>query len=144
MAMNPPEMIVKDLLVAAGVGTFAATTGWSISVGRLPTAPESALCCVPTGGLSPWPGKLLNFPSVQVIVRGNRNDYLGAQNKTREVIDVLLGRAHETIAGGDFLGGITQIGDAAFIGFDASDCPMFSCNFSMIIEPKAGGHRQPL
>lgn len=144
MAMDPPETIVKDFLVAAGVGTFAATTGWSISIGRLPSTPESALCCVPSGGLSPWPGKLLNFPSVQVIVRGNRNDYTGAQSKTREVIDVLLGKTSTAIASGDFVGGITQIGDAAFIGFDASDCPMFSCNFSMIIEPKAGGHRQSL
>lgn len=144
MAMDAPEVSVKDILEEANVGVFAAPSGWSLNIGRLPVTPETAIACVVTGGQSPWPHLLLNFPSIQVLVRGAKNGYMTAQSKAREVVDTLLGIPVTTTAGGDKITGITQIGDVSFVGYDASDCPMFSCNFSLIMEPQAGGHRSPI
>lgn len=143
MSMSPPEIGIKDLLVSGSIGTFAATTGWSIHLGGLPTEPDTAIACVPTGGLAPSPLWLLNQPSVQVLVRGATNGYSAASNKAQDVVACLLGIDSQSV-NGDFWGGITQIGEIAFLGFDEKKRPLFSCNFSIIVEPKAGGHRLPM
>ena len=143
MAMSSPAIGVKDLLVAASVGTFASTTGWNISVGKFPTSPDTSIVCNETGGLSPYPHLRLNFPSVQVMVRGSANGYVAASEKIRAVVDALLGIPSQSL-NGDFWGGITQRGDVSFIGFDEKDRPIFTSNFSIIVEPKAGGYRQAI
>lgn len=139
--MKSPAVGIKDMLVTASIGTFAATTGWSLAVGRLPTAPDSAVACVDTGGVSPFPHLALNFPSAQVLIRGNPGDYVGAHDKGRAAIDALLGAGYTTLSGGDKWEGITQIGDLAFIGYDEKNRPIFSANFSISVEPASGGYR---
>lgn len=143
MGMKSPAAGVKDLLVAANVGTFAATSGWSISVGKSSTAPDTSITCVDTGGISPFPHLALNFPSVQVIVRGAPGDYIGAHDKGRAVIDALLGKG-VTSVNGDSWEGITQIGDLASIGYDENNRPLFSANFSIHVEPASTGLRQAI
>ena len=143
MSMSSPAVGVKDLLVAASMGTFGGTSGWSINVGKLPTTPDTAIACVVTGGLPPSPKWLLNQPSVQVMIRGKANGYVDAENKARAIVDALLGAPTQTV-GGDFWGGITQIGDVVHAGYDETNRPLFTCNFSIIVEPKAGGHRQSM
>lgn len=143
MAMTSPAIGVKDLLVSAGVGVFAATSGWNISIGRHPTSPDTSIVCNETGGLSPYPHLRLNFPSVQVMVRGAANGYVAANEKIRAVVDALLG-APSQVVNGDEWQGIRQLGDVAFIGFDESNRPLFTSNFSIIVEPKAGGYRQAI
>lgn len=140
MGMKSPAVGVKDLLVAAAVGTFASASGWSISIGRLPTSPDTSIACVDTGGASPFPHLAVNFPSVQVLIRGNAGDYIGAHDKGRAVIDALLGAGYQTL-NTDKWEGITQIGDLAFIGYDEKNRPMFSANFSINIEPASTGLR---
>lgn len=143
MAMSSPAIGIKDLLVTAGLGVFGAASGWSISVGRFPALPDTSIVCVDTGGLSPYPHLLLNQPSVQVMVRGALNGYVAADEKIRAVVDALLGIPSQSL-NGDFWGGITQRGDVSFIGFDEKDRPLFTSNFSIIVEPKAGGYRQSI
>lgn len=143
MAMSSPAIGVKDLLVAAGAGTFASTTGWNISVGKFPTSPDTSIVCNETGGLSPYPHLRLNFPSVQVMVRGSANGYVAASEKIRAVVDALLGIPSQTLNGDEWQG-IRQMGDVAFIGYDESNRPLFTSNFSIIVEPKAGGYRQAI
>lgn len=143
MAMTSPAIGTKDLLVAAGAGVFASTSGWNISVGKFPTSPDTSIVCVETGGLSPYPHLLLNFPSIQVMVRGAANGYVAASDKIRAVVDALLGAPAQAVNGDDWQG-IRQLGDVAFIGYDESNRPLFTSNFSIIVEPKAGGYRQAL
>jgi len=143
MGMKSPAVGVKDKLVTAAVGVFAAATGWSLAVGKLPTSPDTALACVDSGGVSPYPSFALNFPSVQVLVRGNPGDYVGAHDKGRAAIDALLGSAPATV-NTDYWRGITQIGDLSFIGYDDENRPTFSANFSIHIEPSSTGYRQPI
>lgn len=143
MSMTSPAIGVKDMLVAAGLGSFAATSGWNISVGKFPTAPDTSIVCNEVGGLSPYPHLRLNFPSVQVMVRGSANGYVAASEKIREAVDALLGAPGQTVNGDEWQG-IRQMGDVAFIGYDESNRPLFTSNFSIIVEPKAGGYRQAI
>lgn len=143
MAMSDPAKGVKDLLVSASVGSFASTAGWGIFIGRLPTSPDTAIACVTTGGISPFPHILLNQPSVQVLVRGAPNGYVAAEAKARAVVDALLGIDSQNV-NGDFWGGIRQLGDVASLGYDDRDRPLFTCNFSIIVEPQSGGYRSAI
>lgn len=143
MGMKSPAVGMKDLLVAASIGAFAATTGWNISVGKLPDIPDQSVACVDTGGLSPFPSIALNFPSVQVLVRGKPGDYVGAHDKGRAAIDAVLGKGVTTV-GGDEWQGITEIGDLAFIGYDEKNRPIFSANFQIHVEPATTGLRQAI
>lgn len=140
MGMKSPAVGIKDLLVSAGVGTFATETGWSISVGVLPTAPDTAIACVDSPGQSPYSNIPINFPAVQCLIRGVAGGYVAAHDKGRAVIDALLGIPDQTV-NGDAWAGITEIGDLAFIGMDEKHRPMFSANFSIIVEPASVGYR---
>lgn len=143
MGMKSPAVGIKDILVSANVGNFASSSGWSLHVGRLATSPDSCIACVDTGGLSPYPHIALNFPSVQVLVRSNPGDYIGAHDKARDVIDALLGAGYAVI-NGDKWGGITQIGDLISLGYDDKNRAMFSANFSVRVEPSSTGNRQAI
>lgn len=143
MSMTSPAQGIKDLLVTAGVGVFASATGWNISLGRHPSTPNTSIACVDTGGITPFPHLLLNRPSVQILVRGDLNGYQAADAKIRAAVDALLGIPAQTL-NGDWWQGITQRGDVSFLGFDENSRPLFSANFSIIVEPKAGGYRQPI
>lgn len=143
MAMTSPARGVADILVSGGVGTIGATTGWSIALGKLPTTPDTALACVTVGGSSPFPNLLLNFPSVQVIVRGLPGKYTETENKAREVVDKLLGLPIQTL-NNDLWTGVRQLGDVISLGFDEKNRPLFSCNFSIIVLPASGGYRQAI
>lgn len=132
--MTDPAVSVKDLLVAGGAGTFAATSGWSIHVGKLPATPNTAISVMQTGGLAPNPKWLLDYPSIQVMVRGAANGYVAARAKAQKVKDILLGIASQDL-NGDRLVQINQIGDIASIGFDDSNRPLFTLNFRLIVEP---------
>ena len=134
----------KNFLVAAGLGTFGAGE-FGIFLGAPPDKPDSIILINMTGGRSPLPHLLLNFPSVQIMVRGGRNGYVAASNKVTAVVNALLGKT-STVDGGDTYRAFNQIGDITYLGQDDNTRPMFSANFSYIVEPAAisGGHRAPI
>ncbi len=133
----------KDLLVTAGVGVEAATSGWGIFAGRAPKEPDTVIGIEQTGGLPSNPRWLLDFPALQVRVRGSRDDYFSAFNKAREVKDALLGLPSQTV-NGDRWTSVTMLGDIVSLGIDELNRYMFALNFSLIIEPATGDNRIPL
>ena len=144
--MAEPEIGVKDLLVTNTVGVFAAASGWSLHIGGLPESPDTAIAISHTGGLNPNPHWLLDYPSVQILVRGDASGYVVAKAKVREVADVLLGLVSQTI-NGDRWDSIRMIGDIGWLGFDSAEKrPIFSVNLTLIIEPVASAetNRIPL
>jgi len=137
---------VKDLLVAAGVGTFAASSGWAIHVGKIPANPgavDTAIGIIQSGGLAPNPKWLVDYPSIQVMVRGAMGGYVSARAKAQAIKDALLGIPSQD-SNGDRLVQINMLGDIASIGFDESNRPLFSINFRLIIEPATGTNRSSL
>ena len=132
--MAGAAVIIKDVLVGAGVGTFAATTGWGIYIAREPPAPDTTITIYNTGGADPNPAWLLDFPTVQVRVRGARLGYQAAFAKVVEVKDFLLGRA-SGLVGTDQLDAVNQSSDILDLGFDDSNRPVIVVNFRLIVEP---------
>lgn len=128
-----PSVGLKDLLVAQGF-TFGGSADWAIYIGARPVTPNRSLTIADTGGTEPSPRWLLDFPSAQIIVRGNEGDYKVARDKAQEVKDILLGTPSQDLNGDRWLH-VNMAGEIGFIGFDDSDRPLFSLNFNLIIEP---------
>ena len=135
---------IKDLLIASpALGTFGANTGWSINIGKLVSSPHTAIGIMQSGGLPPNPRYLLDYPSVQIMVRGAANDYQGGLAKAQAVKDRLLGIPSQTLNSDRWVA-CNMLGDIINLGFDENNCPMFALNFQLIIEPASGTNRVAL
>lgn len=135
-------LATKDILVAAGIGAFGTQDDFAIYLGAPPDKPDAVVVVNMTGGLPPHPRLALNYPSVQLMVRGKRGGYLAASAKIQEAVNALLGLSTATISG-DTYRACNQLSDIAFLGQDDSTRPILSANFRFIVEPAlmAGGHR---
>jgi hypothetical protein len=134
--MTDYAVSMKDILVAAGVGTFAT----DLFVGKLPRTPDACVSVMQTGGKDSNPKWLLDYPSMQVMVRGAKNDYQGAYAKAVAVKDALIGYPSQDVNGDRWVQ-VNQLGDLMSLGFDEEDRAMFSLNWSLIIEPASGTYR---
>lgn len=140
--MNDPALAVVSMLTTAGLGTFGGTAAFSLFVGSWPEAPSACVLINATGGLPPEPRLLLNYPSVQVVVRGAPSGYVAARNKMTQIVNALIGLVPGVISGDTYRGCI-QIGEVATLGQDDKTRQLFSANFRFFVEPAAipGGHR---
>lgn len=131
MAEFPPSEYLKDLLAA-----HVATSGWALEIGAMPDADDECIQITDTVGLESNPKYLLDFPTVQTMVRGKANGYLDTYREAKAVKDILLGIDSFTTADGDRVVSVTQNGDLGFIGRDSKMRPMFTINWALIIEPQ--------
>lgn len=135
----------KDILEAAGVGTFVATSGWGIYVSKEPSTPNTTITLFNTAGRPPNPKWLLDYPSLNIRIRGDKGGYQAVEAKAKEVKDALLGLDSQDINGDRWVS-VTMASDITFIGYDNNERPMYSLNFRLIVEPAASGltNRQAL
>lgn len=144
-----PAVSIKDILVAANVAEFpaAGASGWALAIGIITAsaATSQQISIADTGGLDPNPKWLLDFPTVQLMVRGAPGAYVEAHAKAKQIKDVLLGIG-TTDAGANSIDSITMQGDINLVGYDEKARPMFSLNFRMILEPEitAESNRQAI
>lgn len=143
--MYDPALSIKDLLVSLGLGTFGAPTPFGLYVGAPPDKPDALVLINRTGGMDPLPHLLLNYPSVQVMVRGAASGYVAASAKMRVIVNALLGLS-TVVLNGDTYRACNQIGEVMYLGQDDNTRPMLSANFRFIVEPAAvaGGHRSTI
>lgn len=135
---------IKDILVSAGIGIFAAPTGWSIAISKEPATPDTAITIYNTGGFDPFPHLLLDFPTVQIRVRGAKSGYVASFAKIQAIKDKLLGIPSFTDGAGNRWDSITGQGDIVSIGYDETDRPLHTLNLKLIVEPVAGTNRVSL
>lgn len=149
--MKNPSGCVMELLSNANVGDLMTdptptNAPWKVVTGQPPLTPDHVIIVntVP-GGRNPFPHLLLNFPSIQIIVRGARSGYAAAYTKMSAVVVALLGM-QTTVVQGDTYRSCNQIGDVAYLGEDDNTRPMFSANFWFIVLPAAesGEQRAPI
>jgi hypothetical protein len=137
----------KTLLVAASVGSATPTADWSVHVSKMPPLPNKAIAIFDSGGTGegPNPKWLLDYRTMQVRIRSEPDDYVGAFDKAQQVKDTLLGLPAQTV-GSDVWDGVTILSDITFIGRDDNDRPELSINFRLIIEPATNAltHREVL
>lgn len=137
---------MADLLVSAGLGTFAkecftTVDEWGIYVSRPPKEVIPSLVCQVAPGGEPWPHLAINFPGVDVVVVGFPNEYQRAYAKSQAVVAAVLGKPSSTV-NGDIWRSITMRGDVSWLGYDESNRPCFSAGFRLIVEPQTDlGHR---
>lgn len=146
MATESPAAHMKDLLLTKGF-LFGGQADWAVYIGKQPDkTPARAVTIYDSGGLAPNPRWLLDYPSVQVRIRGSVNDYDIAYKKARQVRDLLLGVPSYTANNGDRIVHVNGIGDIAFTGFDDAVRPEFVFNLRLITEPAAdaNSNRDPL
>lgn len=141
--MTSPADQISDLLVPNIIG---GTTGWSRIVGQMPDQPSKAACFYDTGGLPPNPKWLLDYRSIQVVVRSDPDTYGIAYAKVQEIRDKLLGLDPVTLPSNDRISGITGIGDINFLEYDSKSRPKFTMNFRIFWEPATNAltSREPL
>ncbi len=134
---------IKDLLVTGSVGAFGGAADWAIYIGAMPDKPDAAIGIFNTGGSAPNPQWLIDFPSIQVRIRGNEGSYEDAYTKCIAIKSILLGLPSQDINGDRWVS-VSGIGDITELGRDQNKRPEFSVNFALIIEPATGAHRDPL
>jgi hypothetical protein len=140
MAEYPVSVGAKSLIAA-----HCAISGWAIEVSVMPDEPDQIVSINDTGGVDPNPKWLLDYPTLNVLVRGKPNTYLTTFAEAKAVKDLLLGLTSTDINGDRWVS-ITQNGDLGFIGRDEGMRPLFSMNFALIIQPQVvtNSNRLPL
>lgn len=133
--MKDPAIAIKDYL--NGKATF------NLNVGAFPATPDEAVLVTSSGGQNPYPHLALNFPSVQVLVRGKASGYVAASDEIRSICNFLLGFGNITI-NTDVYRSCNQLGDVIYLGQDNNSRPMFSANFWFIVEPSDLGNRKAI
>jgi len=146
--MPQPITRILDLIANASptIAVLGAGSGWRLGVGRLLDIPDTQIVLYDSVGQLPNPKWLLDYPWVQVMVRGEENGYNNAAQKAQDVADLLLGHPPVSYIEGDRIDGITIVGTPSFIGNDQKNRPCISGNFRLIYEPVAStySNRQPL
>lgn len=137
--MSSPAELISTFLTSITGGV----TGWDLKIGKMVTTPNQIVALFDSGGQNPSPRWLLDYPTFQARIRGEKSDYAGAYTKARAVKDALLGVDSQDI-GSERLVNIICMGDIGFMGYDENDRPEFVVNFRAIIEPSSGTHRDPL
>jgi len=128
---------IQELLVTKEVGVLPPITdpnAYGIFVGKAPATPSGSISVRRTTGLDSNPKYLLDYPSIQIMVRGRPNEYETASIKAQLIKDTLLGLPSQTIKDIRWVL-INMIGDINDLGTDDNDCPLMSLNFQFIIEP---------
>lgn len=136
--MHDPAQAVREILTA---GYGPETVSYAVHLGAYPTEPDRVLLVTQSGGRSPYPGLALNFPSVQVCVRGKPSGYVEARDELRKACNILLGLTETQVSSQDIMRSCNQMGDVMWLGKDDNDRPMFSANFWFIVEPNDAGRR---
>jgi len=134
--MTPSNLLKTVLTQAPSVVGALPTNDWGVNISKLPTTPVKVVAIFDTGGVgNPNPALLLDFPTVQIQVRGGVNDNAAAYAKAKEIKDRLLGAPSQTLSG-DRLVSVGMVSDITFMGRDeANDQPIYSINFRLIVEP---------
>lgn len=137
--MRSPADILADFV--------SLPNGWTKYIGNLPGEPNQVVAFMDAGGPPSNPRWLLDFPTVQVMVRGEKDSYGEAYAQLRAVRDKLLGVLSQDVVetdGTHRLVAITELTNIMTLGNDANDRPMLSWNCRTIWEPPSGDNREPL
>ena len=138
---NDVSIDVKDILVTAGVGTFAATTGWGIYISQEPAAPPDTTVTIYTMPVAePHPRLRIDTTGVQIRVRGAPKRYEQASVKAEEVKDALLGLPRQTVNNTLYVG-VWATTDVIFLRYDENRRPILVSNWRIVREPAESTYR---
>jgi hypothetical protein len=130
--------ILKDILVADALAGYEdPTADWQIFEGVEPPEPAKTITLLLAGGESPNPKWLMDYPSVQVRVRGAIGGYDDALDEAYKVRNSLLGLDNYLHTSGDRIDAINIMGDVFPMPADETGKPVFVINFKLRVEPSS-------
>ena len=126
--MNSPATDIKDMLDASNAA-LGLTFAVDLFVSEMPELPDECVCIYDTGGFDPASiDERYEYPTVEVMVRGNKMGYVAGWDLAQDIKDVLHKLHDETWNSTKYIG-IWCVGDVNYIGYDQSQRPLFSINF---------------
>jgi len=124
--MNPASVDIKDRLVSQSVGTFAT----DLFIGIMPESPDACVSIRDMTGPPPELRYELDYPSIQILIRGAKGAYPTAFAKAQAVHNALHGVVNTTINLTRYLL-ISAAHSPAYLGDDSLNRPLFSINFDV-------------
>jgi hypothetical protein len=137
--MTPAAGII-EILVDKGEGALAPTTdSWPIYEGQFPETTQQCLMVKDTGGRPPEVKVAIDYPSVQILVRGGQEDYMAVREKAQDVFVAL----HAIDSSPTPYPELTSCLGLApvFLGYDANKRPVWAVNFNCIVSKSPEGYR---
>jgi hypothetical protein len=124
---------IGDYLEDNGFGTL----GTNIWLGIQPQTPDQTVTVYENAGSSPTftmgPGGIrIDYPMLQIVVRGVERDYPDARDKA-ENIRQLLAAVLETTISGVHIMRIEPMGSVNMLGVDGKQRPLISVNFRCLV-----------
>jgi hypothetical protein len=123
---------IAKILQDAHIGTFATETGT-----------DKTITIYNYGGADPVPNWRLDYPSVQIRVRGDINGYDSAEQRVQSIKNLLIGAASQTVNSNKYVG-FWMKGDIIFLKFDEKNRPIFVTNWRVAVQPGISDNRQAL
>lgn len=128
--MNAPSVDIVSLLESAGLGVFAATKGWGIYVGTEPDKPDTTITLYDITGAEPDYAAGIDYPAIQVRVRGAPYGYPAAYERARKIRDLLIATNGATLGDATYSAWIE--GDVAHLDTDESQRPIFVATYRLM------------
>lgn len=95
-------MILDDViaaLVAANIGQVTGNGDWRLRAGYLQAEPDRSICVYEAGGMPPEAGQPVDYPKIQIRVRGNEDDYQVVRQKLQDIYNLLHSCDAPTVLG---------------------------------------------
>lgn len=119
---------VGTLLKNAGVcSTSPSTSQWRLFYRDLEPTPDRVVAVMPSGGQQGDGSVQIDYPSVQVLVRGSITESSGLET-TVQAVNATLHLFDGPVNGRGYVN-ITRQGDVHFLGRDGNQRPTYSLNF---------------
>lgn len=126
--MNSPAQDIKDMIDASDAA-LGLTFAVNLFVSEMPESPNECVCVYDTGGFDPAStDERYEYPTVEIMVRGERMEYTDGWSLAQDIKDVLHKLHNETWDSTRYIG-IWCVGDVNHIGYDENQRPKFSINF---------------
>lgn len=126
--MNAPATDIATIL--DGGSALGLTAGTNLFVSILPESPDAIVAIFDYSGNDPEQNFEYWRPSVQVRVRGAREDYETPYQLAMDIRALLVASYNITVDGARYIG-IWAKGDIMSLGRDANERPELSINFSI-------------
>lgn len=128
---------LQNTTSAFGAHTSQGTLGTNLFLAVLPETPDACVAIYENSGSSPTftmgsGGIQIDYPMLQIICRGNREDYPTTRDKA-ESIRVLLATVLEKTVSGVHIMRIEPMGSVNLLGVDPKYRPLVSVNFRCLV-----------
>lgn len=133
-SVSPAYGLLQIVKTAEILGAYVG------AVSKLTDTPDAQVAFLDRGGKPPLASIAIDYPAVQIIVRGAPNDYNGAYTMAQAVRDALLGIPDGGINYPN-LTSVTGIGHLLPLGYDEKNRPQISFSLQLIVSYETSGFR---